>query len=162
MGNPNPVGRCPQLHRAFGEFKSLPEWAVDERCVCSYSLLRKRVEERGWEVVRALTQPARQYLSKDVRRLQPKKKPKPQGHIVSAWGLSMSLSAWAAQSYVPVSVATLWRRIVRDGWPPEKALMFKPGVPYRVSAPASPWDISLGEYLQRGLTKQGPRRFSRG
>jgi hypothetical protein len=157
MANPNPYRKPAKLYTAFGETKSIPEWAEDERCVCSYAQLRARVQQRGWDIEVALTKPIGPYYRKGERKLKPKRKPKPQGHMVSAWGLTMSLKAWSEQSYVPVSVATLWRRIVRDGWPPEKALRLKPGTRY-IPPPKPPLEMSLGEYLVQGLTKFGPRR----
>lgn len=158
MANPNPNKPPTKLYTAFGDTMSLVEWAEDERCACSYKVLRKRVQERGWDIELALTKPLRDYYRKGERKLKPRLKPKPNGRMISAWGLTMSLLSWSQQSYVPVSVTTLWRRIVRDGWPPEKALMLKPGEEYVAPAPVSPWDMSLGEYLLRGLSKHGPRR----
>lgn len=51
---------------AFGEEKTMAEWADDLRCVVSYTALQHRVRERGWEVERALTTPAR--ITKASRR----------------------------------------------------------------------------------------------
>lgn len=41
---------------AFGETKTIPEWAEDSRCVVSYSNLRGRLD-RGWDCLAALTTP---------------------------------------------------------------------------------------------------------
>ena len=160
MANPDPSANRPppKLYTAFGDTMPLVEWAEDERCECSYTLLRKRVQERGWDVETALSNPARGYCRKGERKLKPKRrKPKPQGHLVSAWGLTMSLKAWSEQSYVPVSVATLWRRIVRDEWPAEAALSLKPGQEY-VPPPKPPMEMSLGEYMLQGLAALGRQR----
>lgn len=157
MANPHPIYN-PQLYEAFGERKSLTHWAEDERCVVCHKTLVGRVQERKWDFLRALTQPPQSNVPKSARRLQPKKKPTPRGLPVTAWGMTKNLSQWAAQTYVPVSCATLWRRIVQKGWPPEKALMLKPSAKLKEPAPSNPWEMSLGEYLRRGLVKEGPYR----
>jgi len=42
---------------AFGETKTIKEWADDPRCVVSEEALRLRVSRRRWEAERALTTP---------------------------------------------------------------------------------------------------------
>jgi hypothetical protein len=42
---------------AFGETKSMTEWAADTRCVVSYGVLSLRIRRNRWETVRALTSP---------------------------------------------------------------------------------------------------------
>jgi len=42
---------------AFGETKTVKEWAADPRCVVSEAALRLRIGRRGWEALRALTTP---------------------------------------------------------------------------------------------------------
>lgn len=47
--------RANRLVTAYGETKTLAEWADDSRCNVSYTCFRKRLN-RGWSVERALTQ----------------------------------------------------------------------------------------------------------
>lgn len=42
---------------AFGETKDMVSWSEDPRCVVSEAALRQRVQKRGWDVERALTEP---------------------------------------------------------------------------------------------------------
>lgn len=44
-------------YRAFGESKTLFQWAQDERCKPSYKMLWQRVEIHGWDIKKAITKP---------------------------------------------------------------------------------------------------------
>lgn len=44
-------------YSAWGELKTLGQWAEDSRCQCSYYVLRNRLN-RGWEPERAISTPA--------------------------------------------------------------------------------------------------------
>ena len=153
----------PKLYTAYGKTKSLTKWSKDPRCMCAYRTLRLRVQQLGWPLEKSLSEPVRKCLTKRQRKeLELKKKQKVHGCPVSAWGITMSLIDWSKQKYVTVSVATLSRRINRDKWPPEKALMTPPHKRYKslMSEPTSsksPWDMSLGEYTRHCLKKEAPR-----
>jgi hypothetical protein len=148
-------GPSPICYMAYGETKSLIKWSADPRCVCSYRTLRARVFQLEWAIERSLSEPTRQCLTKKQRKQQPKK-PDLREVLVSAWGITMSLANWAKQKYVTVSLATLSRRISRDRWPPEKALMTPSHRGYKIHvynplAEKSPWDMTLSEYTQHCL-----------
>jgi len=90
---------------AFGEAKTIEEWAEDPRCTHGkYPLISDRVFKQGWETERAITQPARAY-----------------GQTIRAFGKAMSTTAWAKTAACVVSLTTLNRRI-REGWDHEEAL----------------------------------------
>ncbi|MEV5843720.1 hypothetical protein AB0M32_17345 [Streptomyces sp. NPDC051985] len=62
-----PTGRTPgqaqgpvtseTLYNAFGETKTLAQWAADERCRVPYRTLRTRVLTCDWDIERAITIP---------------------------------------------------------------------------------------------------------
>jgi len=43
---------------AFGESKTIPEWAADPRCAVRAVTLRQRIKSYGWSVEKAITTPA--------------------------------------------------------------------------------------------------------
>jgi hypothetical protein len=89
-----------------GVSKPLAAWADDPRCVVPYKVLWERLED-GWEFGRALTQPQRR---------------KGGYRLITAWGETKGIRAWAADPRCPgVKEATLWKRI-NDGWPAERAI----------------------------------------
>jgi hypothetical protein len=45
------------LIEAFGETKSIPEWAEDARCIVSYETLRARFKRGGWSAEEAISMP---------------------------------------------------------------------------------------------------------
>lgn len=49
--------RGPQYYSAFGENKTLSQWAADPRCRVEFSRLYSRVRTGGWDVERAITTP---------------------------------------------------------------------------------------------------------
>lgn len=46
-------------YKAFGESKTLFQWAQDERCKPSYKMLWQRVEVHGWNIKEAITKPTK-------------------------------------------------------------------------------------------------------
>lgn len=93
--------------QAFGETKSLPEWARDRRCSVPFFTLRQRIEE-GWELERALQTPS----IKNLQRLD---------KGIDAFGTTKSLVDWAADERAKAPATTiLWR--IRRGWSAEKAI----------------------------------------
>jgi hypothetical protein len=57
--NRRPLCRDGCAVMAFGENKSIAEWARDPRCVVSYDTLLRRVRNYGWNLEDAITEPAR-------------------------------------------------------------------------------------------------------
>lgn len=55
---PAPPRRWP-LHAAFGESRTLADWARDPRCRVGRRVLQLRVVRLGWDVERAITTPPR-------------------------------------------------------------------------------------------------------
>jgi hypothetical protein len=49
--------RSTRFLTAFGETKSAPDWADDERCVVSYDTLMCRIDKYQWDAERALVSP---------------------------------------------------------------------------------------------------------
>ena len=99
---------------AFGERKSLHEWAKDRRSMVTHLTLAARIDA-GWEVERALTTPP-------VRNRRHHEKP------LMAFGECKSLLEWAADPRAMAPARTiLWR--VRRGWKPEDAITFAVHVP---------------------------------
>ena len=84
-------------------------WSRDSRCRVSEGALRKRLQI-GWDSERALTTPRDQ---KSFPR------------AITAFGETMSLSAWARAARCMVPPMTLFNRLGR-GWPPEEALTTPP------------------------------------
>jgi hypothetical protein len=78
---------------AFGEQKTLREWAADRRCVVNYLLLRNRLN-RGWQVERAIAE-----------------LPPVGNRNVEAFGEWKSLYAWQQDPRCLVSHVTLQRRM---------------------------------------------------
>lgn len=95
---------------AFGETKILVEWLEDERCPVEYATLYSRIE-RGWEAERAITQ-------------------KPQAHArnrrscirITAFGETKTIIEWYEDERCKVRYTTLYQRIFKSGWEPERAL----------------------------------------
>lgn len=46
-------------YKAFGESKTLFQWAQDDRCKPSYKMLWQRVEIHGWGIKEAITKPTK-------------------------------------------------------------------------------------------------------
>jgi hypothetical protein len=90
---------------AFGETKTIHEWARDPRCNVVYSALVTRLD-RGWDAERSITTPAE---TRPLRR-------------ITAFGETKNLSAWARDPRCKVTRRVLERRI-DAGQQPEAAMM---------------------------------------
>jgi len=89
-----------------GITKSLAEWAEDERCVVSYSILWERLEN-GWSFEKALLTPQRR--ANGYR-------------LITAFGETKSITEWVQDPRCPdVSLSTIWWRI-NHNWPAERAI----------------------------------------
>ncbi len=73
---------------AFGETKSVAQWAVDERANCGAHAIRKRLR-RGWDPEQAITA-----APQADRRLGT-------GVPYTAFGTSMGLEDWARRAHIP-------------------------------------------------------------
>ena len=98
-----------ESYEAFGESKSLAQWARDPRCVVPYARLQNRVVADGMEIEKALTS--------EVGSVVP-------GRRYEAEGQSLSLSAWSER--LGISPSALHSRIHRMGWPVAEAVSTEP------------------------------------
>lgn len=89
---------------AFGDSKTVAQWARDPRCQVSEQCLRLRVKRRGWDAEKAILE-----------------RPKPQNLVVRAFGEERLLKEWAADPRCRVSRNCLYKRVAR-GWSPEEAM----------------------------------------
>ena len=98
------VERGPTRYMAWGERKTLRDWADDPRCRTVYANLKNRIDD-GWDVVPALETPTRT------------RKPRP----VTAWGETKSLRAWSLDERAGASYSVIQKRM-EEGWDPERAI----------------------------------------
>jgi hypothetical protein len=89
-------GRRKVVYEAFGEQKTLVEWAQDPRTIVPLDTLRNRLK-MGWEPELAMTRPI------DMRANQRLRK----GRKFTAFGLTMGLSFWAEHPLCRCSYSTL-------------------------------------------------------
>jgi len=101
-----PAGDAERVE-AFGEQKTLREWAADRRCVVSYNLLRNRLN-REWPIERAMAE-----------------LPPIGNRNVEAFGEWKSLYAWGKDPRSLVSASTLRKRMM-DGESLEEAMTRPP------------------------------------
>ena len=97
----------PTFLTAFGECKTLLEWAHDSRCVVSLATLLSRVRDQ-WQPERALTETSN---SPADRWRQP----------IDAFGDSRSLLEWERDERARASAQLILSRL-RHGWKPEEAI----------------------------------------
>lgn len=102
-------------YEAFGEIKTLLEWAVDPRCKAQVGLLRKRIRD-GMPVEEALTKQADERFR--GRAHEPAK--------LEAFGESKTLAEWGRDPRCEVSGYKVLRDRVRAGIPLEQALTTPP------------------------------------
>jgi hypothetical protein len=93
---------------AFGETKTIAEWAEDPRCRATAFAIKDRLRSLGWEAEAAITTP----LADSIRR-----------DDVPAFGESKSVAEWARDPRCRVAYFTLYLRIVKKGWDPETAIV---------------------------------------
>lgn len=97
----------PTFLTAFGECKTLLDWAHDQRCIVSLATLLSRVKDQ-WDPERALTEASN---SPADRWRQP----------IAAFGLSKSLLEWELDERAQASAQLILSRL-RHGWQPEAAI----------------------------------------
>ncbi len=119
---------------AFGESKTLAEWAKDPRRVVPVQTFLARVYNQGWDVERALTEP-RSHTGHRAPRY-------------TAFGETKSAPQWARDERRQVAYETLMKRL-RAGWDVERALTEPPGNEKRHTA--------FGESKSRGDWLRDPR-----
>ena len=96
--------RGPTRYMAWGERKTLRDWADDPRCRTSYANLKGRISD-GWDVIPALETPTLQ------------RQPRP----VTAWDETKSLRAWSLDERAGASYSVIQKRL-EEGWEPERAI----------------------------------------
>lgn len=97
---------------AFGESKTLSQWADDKRCNVPYNALQKRLR-LGWDPEEAISAKP---LSK--RHYRPKKGIKK----YKAFGESKTLFQWAQDERCKPSYKMLWQRVEIHGWDIKEAI----------------------------------------
>ena len=121
---------------AFGDTKCLTDWVDDPRCSVTLSTVAHRIHI-GWDVEFAISTPSglTKYKKKGDKKIMLKdgtvvgtykgSKRDDGGMTVSAWGESKTLEKWQSDSrcrVTPDDRVTVWRRINRLNWTPERAL----------------------------------------
>lgn len=91
--------------RAFGERKSMADWAIDPRCKVSYTTLRMRLN-LGWDAEEAILN------NLDMRH-----------DFISAFGETKSVTDWAIDPRCKVNYNTLRSRIYQMHWDAEAAII---------------------------------------
>lgn len=90
--------------KAFGESKSLKDWAKDKRCKVDLETLRQRLQRLDFTPEECMSVP-----------------PGRMTQIIRAWGEMKTPIQWEEDDRCLVKSATLKRRLV-EGWAPEKAM----------------------------------------
>lgn len=94
-----------RMIRAFGERKSMADWAIDPRCKVSYTTLRMRLN-LGWDAEEAILN------NLDMRH-----------DFISAFGETKSVTDWAIDPRCKVNYNTLRSRIYQMHWDAEAAII---------------------------------------
>jgi hypothetical protein len=110
MNNRRNSTRGRRSNEAFGESKSLKDWAKDSRCKVKFSTLNDRVSTLKWNLEKAITTP------KDETR---------GGKLYEAFGESKTRASWVRDERCVVGYPTLCSRLTK-GMSLEEAIT-KPG-----------------------------------
>lgn len=110
--------RAARMLKAFGETKSMSDWADDSRCAVPYYALRTRIN-RGWSAEKAITTPPNKPGVWHSERISPTKGT---GMSVTAFGETKPLVQWVEDPRCAVSYFTLHSRIFRRSWDAEEAI----------------------------------------
>lgn len=90
---------------AFGETKSIADWAEDHRCKVNYRTLRARISDYGWSIEEAVATP------------------EIEATLHSAFGEQKTLMEWIEDPRCVIKKRlVLTKRIAMRGWPVEMAL----------------------------------------
>lgn len=114
LTTPSPPSGLTNLVTAFGESKTLREWADDPRCRCVYSGLVKRIAKGKMTPEESITTPSR---AENYRAYD---------EVEEAFGERKTLDEWLGDARRPVSRGTLKTRLAR-GWTLEQALTLPEG-----------------------------------
>lgn len=98
------IERGPTKYMAWGDRKTLRDWADDPRCRTSYENLKSRIGD-DWDVIPALETPTLQ------------RQPRP----VTAWEETKSLRAWSLDERAGASYSVIQKRL-EEGWDAERAI----------------------------------------
>jgi len=93
---------------AWGQHRTVADWAADARCSVDYVTILQRIE-RGWSPEEAITTPS-------LRRYE-----------LTAWGETKRLYEWTRDPRCRAPADTIASRIAR-GWSPEEAITTQPDV----------------------------------
>jgi hypothetical protein len=140
-----------QRYEAFGERKTMNEWLADPRCRVCRDALGSRLY-RGWDFERSISEPPRKRAKPPyVPRLRKLPGPYELGYV--AFGEDKCLKEWAADARCAVPYFLLRNRL-RSGWNLAEAITVpsgsgarapNPGSPEKVSGPAPPRRLDMGE-----------------
>lgn len=97
---------------AFGENKTLSQWADDTRCNVPYNALQKRLR-LGWDSEEAIS--AKPLSNRHY-------KPKKDAKFYKAFGESKTLFQWSKDERCKPSYKMLWQRVEQLGWHIEDAI----------------------------------------
>jgi len=141
-----------KLYSAFGETKSLCDWADDPRVSVSSDTISGRLKS-GWEIERALSTPPMKGILPVI--------------MLAAFGETKSVRAWARDPRISVSHETIYKRL-KSGWdiemtlstPPMPSSFFKEmltafGETKSLSAWGHDSRVSVSCYLIYGRLKSG-------
>ena len=104
---------------AWGETKTLQEWAADPRARASFQLMLGRSRRGGYTPEQTISLGAR--ASRRRAPEKPTRGPKPL-RTVTAWGETKSLLKWVADPRAGVGYRALLSRYLRGGYTPEEAI----------------------------------------
>lgn len=136
-----PRKRRTKLHPAFGESKTLREWASDDRCVVHMDTIYRRLK-RGWPLEETIATPSSKVAS----------------DVIEAFGESKTAREWGADDRVKVKTAVWRARIDVGGWDPEEAFVTPLGHVFRGETLEALRRISL-EQLQNNVIKPGIEKY---
>lgn len=99
---------------AFGETKTISEWARDSRCSVTESTLGTRIKNGKWEIEDAITVPGKSKMKELFRKSK-------SARIISAFGEEKSVIEWSEDKRCTVGYSAIKNRL-RLGWDYEKAI----------------------------------------
>jgi hypothetical protein len=106
--------RAPVLLTAWGETKSVMEWAKDERCVVGLQTIYHRLRsKKGWNPEDAISEPARQNVMSNLLRST--------GAIYHGFGESKTVDEWLKDPRCEIGEAMLRLRL-KAGEPIDSAI----------------------------------------
>jgi hypothetical protein len=110
--------RNSRLITAFGETKTLSEWADDPRARAVYGVIEVRIRKFSWDAETAISTPSAPFTFHEA---------------VSAFDETKPLMEWSRDPRCRVTYCTLYRRILKHGWDAETAITRPPRVKSRTT-----------------------------